>query len=260
MHPLLNIAIQAARSASRVILKYIDRLDSVTISEKGKNDLVSEVDRFSEQEIIYTIRKAYPGHSILAEESGHHHQSDRYCWIIDPLDGTTNYLHGFPQFAISIAARVDDKLEVGVVYDPLRDELFSAAAGQGAQMNHRRMRVSKTPKLEDALIGTGFPFREMQNFEKYLKIFSTVLPIAQGIRRAGSAALDLAYVGCGRLDGFWESGLSEWDMAAGALLIKEAGGTITDYRGEHHYLKTGEVVAGNPKVFTSLLEIVQRYK
>ena len=251
-HPLLNIAIQAARSASRIILRSIDRLDTVSVTEKSRNDFVTDVDKRAEQEIIYVIKSAYPEHSFLAEESGAQRGSG-FCWVIDPLDGTTNFIHGFPQWAISIAVKNADQLEVGVIYDPLRDELFTATRGAGAQLNNRKIRVSKVEKFEKALLGTGFPFKEMQNVEQYLKGFANILPKVSGIRRAGSAALDLAYVACGRFDGFWETGLSEWDIAAGALIIKEAGGMISDYQGEANFLGNGEVVAGNPKIHKELL-------
>lgn len=259
IHPMLNIAIQAARNASRIILRYIDRLDSITVTEKSRNDLVTEVDRYSEEEIVSTIEKSYPDHSILAEESGLK-KRNKFCWVIDPIDGTTNYVHGIPHYAISIAMKNADKLEIAVIYDPIRDELFTASAGGGARLNNRRIRVSNVIKLESALIGTGFPFREMQNFDDYLKIFSTILPKAAGIRRAGSAALDLAYVASGRFDGFWESGLGEWDMAAGALIIKEAGGMVSDYKAGSDYLINGDIIAGNPKIFSALLELIKPHK
>jgi myo-inositol-1(or 4)-monophosphatase len=223
IHPLLNIGIQAARQASKVLLRYIDRLDTLVVTAKAKSDWVTEVDKQSEQEIIEVIRRAYPDHAILGEESGYS-AGNEFTWVIDPLDGTTNYIHGFPHFSISIAVKQRDQLEAGVVYDPLRNELFTAARGQGSFLNDRRMRVSKVPKLENALIGTGFAVREVQSFPFFINIFSHIFPKSAGIRRAGSAALDLAYVAAGRLDGYWESPLKEWDMAAGVLLVQEAGG------------------------------------
>jgi len=223
MHPMLNIAVRAARSAGNVIIRNIDRLDSIAVQTKDRNDFVSEVDRQAEQEIIGVLRKAYPDHAILAEESGEQAGND-YQWIIDPLDGTTNFLHGFPQYAVSIALRHKGRLEQGVVYDPVRQELFTATRGGGAMLNERRIRVSSRRTLEGALLGTGFPFKSQQHLESYLQMFRVLFPQTAGIRRAGSAALDLAYVAAGRFDGFWEIGLSVWDMAAGVLLIQEAGG------------------------------------
>ncbi len=258
MHPMLNIAIRAARSAGNIIMRYVDRVDTLTISEKQRNDFVSEVDRMAEQEIIKVLRKAYPSHSILAEESGQREgQSEEYEWVIDPLDGTTNFLFGFPQFAVSIGLRHHGRLDQGVVYDPVRQELFTASKGAGAQLNNRRVRVTNRKGLEGALLGTGFPFREQQHLDAYLGTFRALFADTAGIRRAGSAALDLAYVACGRLDGFWEIGLSEWDMAAGALLIREAGGIVTDFSGGEDYMSTGNVVAGNPKVHSAILQAIR---
>lgn len=256
MHPLLNIATQAARNASKIITRFMDRLDSIQVSEKGRNDLVTEVDRLAEQEIIATIQKNYPNHSILAEESGFIKGTD-VCWVIDPLDGTTNYAHGFPHFAVSIAVKDRERLEIGLVYDPIRQDLFTTARGEGAHLNHRRIRVSKCQKLENALIGTGFPFRETQDIESYLKTFAKIIPVAQGIRRAGAASLDLAYVAAGFLDGFWEAGLHEWDMAAGTLMIREAGGWVSDFTGKENHLSSGNIVAGNLPIYNSLLAIIK---
>lgn len=256
MHPLLNIAIQAARQASKTLLRYMDRLDSLTVSRKANYDFVTEVDRRSEQEIIHVIHKAYPDHGILGEESGYS-EGNAYCWIIDPLDGTTNYIHGFPHFCISIAVKNQNQLEIGVIYDPVRNELFTAARGQGAALNDRRIRVSSTPKLTDALIGTGFPHSAMEHFPVYLKSFEQVSLQCSGVRRAGSAALDLAYVAAGRLDAFWESHLKEWDMAAGVLLVKEAGGIVGDFQNDKNYLNKGQIIAANSKMYKPLQEIVQ---
>lgn len=256
MHPLLNIAIQAARQASKTILRSMDRLDSIEINRKARNDYVTEVDRRSEHEIIQVIRKAYPDHAILGEESGFS-EGNEFCWVIDPLDGTTNYIHGFPHFSISIAVKKNDQLEAGVIYDPVRNELFTAARGKGAVLNDRRIRVSALKKLEDALIGTGFPHREIEHFVPFLKILESIFPQCAGIRRAGSAALDLAYVAAGRLDGFWEAHLKEWDMAAGALIIQEAGGITGDFLGEKNFLATGNIIAGNSKIYTAMLDVIQ---
>ncbi|MDH5326234.1 MAG: inositol-1-monophosphatase [Gammaproteobacteria bacterium] len=256
MHPTLNIAVRAARSAGNIIVRSMDRIGQLNITTKSSNDFVSEVDQKAEQEIIYTLRKAFPSHGILAEESGSQKGDGDYLWIIDPLDGTTNFLHGFPQFAVSIALQHKGRLEHAVVYDPLSQELFTASRGSGAQLNDRRIRVSKHSDLNGALLGTGFPFKMQQHLDAYLATFKALFPMTAGIRRAGSAALDLAYVAAGRLDGFWEIGLNRWDMAAGALIIQEAGGLISDFSGGHRYLETGNVVAGNPKIFKSILQSI----
>ena len=258
MHPTLNIAIRAARSAGNVIIRNLGKLDSLTVHSKSRNDFVSEVDTQAEQEIIFILRKAFPGHGILAEESGHH-EGDEYQWIIDPLDGTTNFLHGFPQFAVSIALRHKGRLEQGVVYDPLRQELFTATRGAGAQLNDRRIRVTNRKELDGALLGTGFPFKSQQHLDTYLDMFRALFPQTAGVRRAGSAALDLAYVASGRLDGFWEIGLNIWDMAAGILLIQEAGGLSGDFTGGHDFLSNGNLVAANPKLFAEILKTIHPF-
>jgi myo-inositol-1(or 4)-monophosphatase len=226
------------------------------VSEKNTNDFVSDVDRSAEAIIIDTIRKAYPSHAILAEESGSH-AGDDYQWIIDPLDGTTNFLHGFPQFAVSIAMQYRGQLESAVVYDPVRDEMFTASHGQGAQLNDRRLRVTDQKTLKGALIGTGIPFRDQRYIDAYLAILKDMVKDTAGIRRPGSAALDMAYVAAGRTDGFWELGLSSWDFAAGALIVREAGGTVTDIRGGDRYLESGNVIAGGIRVHG---EMVKRIK
>ena len=257
VHPLLNIAVRAAREAGKVIVRDIDRVDTLDVSVKGRNDFVSEVDRRAEHAIISTIRRSYPDHAVLGEESGADGTSD-HVWVIDPLDGTTNYLHGFPVFCVSIAVKYRGKIEQGVVYDPLRNELFTATRGRGAQLNNHRVRVSRRTGLEGALLGTGFPFRDLKDLDAYLAIFRELLTKTAGIRRPGSAALDLAYVACGRLDGFWEYGLKEWDMAAGTLLIQEAGGAVSDFEGGEAYLATGNVVGGGLRVHGAILEVVRR--
>lgn len=260
MHPMLNIAIRAARQGGNIIARYVDKVDTLTVDTKQHNDFVTEVDRSAEQEVISVLRKAYPDHSILAEESGTsdaRNGSDEFQWVIDPLDGTTNFLHGFPQFAVSIALKHKGRLDQAVVYDPISQELFTASRGEGAMLNSKRLRVTKRIGLEGALLGTGFPFRQQEHLDAYLKMFKALHKDTAGIRRAGSAALDLAYLAAGRLDGFWEIGLSEWDMAAGALLIKEAGGMVTDFGGGDDYLKTGNVVAGTPKVMQAILKTIQ---
>jgi myo-inositol-1(or 4)-monophosphatase len=253
MHPLVNIAVGAARRAGEVIVRNLDRGGGITASEKSRNDFVSEVDRAAEQVLIATIRKSYPDHGFLAEESGRHDGND-YTWIIDPLDGTTNFLHGFPQFAVSVACRHRDRMEVGVVLDPLRGELFTAARGEGAQLDGRRLRVTQRLGLDGALIGTGFPFRENKRWLKpYLAMLEYVMDNTAGVRRPGAAALDLAYVAAGRLDGFWEVGLAPWDTAAGILLITEAGGRVGTLAGTD-YRDGGNLVAGNPRVYAALIE------
>ena len=258
MHALLNIAVSAARKAGNFISRALERVDTLQVDSKGYNDFVSEVDRRAEQEIIQVIHKAYPHHAILAEESGEQGDNES-VWIIDPLDGTTNFLHGFPQFAVSIAMQHSGRPEVAVVYDPLRDELFTAIRGSGAQLNGRRLRVSKAKSLDGTLIGTGFPFKDPTHIDAYLGMFKALLPRTAGIRRAGSAALDLAYVAAGRLDGFWEIGLKPWDMAAGILLIQEAGGIIGDFRGGSDFFASGNVVTGNARVYEGLVAAIQPY-
>jgi len=253
MHPLVNIATAAARRGAELIVRSFDRAGSVAVSEKSRNDFVSEVDRAAEQAVIATIRKAYPDHGILAEESGSH-PGDDYTWIIDPLDGTTNFLHGFPHFAVSVACRHRDRVEAGVVLDPMRNELFTAARGGGAQVDGRRLRVSGRPGLDGALIGTGFPYRENKRWlAPYLAMLEHVMDRAAGVRRPGAASLDLAYVAAGRLDGFWEVGLSPWDTAAGNLMITEAGGRVGSFTGGD-YRDGGNLIAGNPRVFAALVE------
>jgi myo-inositol-1(or 4)-monophosphatase len=252
MQPMLNIAIRAARAAGDYIARQINNIPNLTVESKSPNDFVTQVDRQAEARIIETLLKAYPDHSILAEESGAQGSSD-YQWIIDPLDGTTNFLHGFPHFAVSIALSVKGKLQQAVIYDPLKQELFTASRGEGATLNNRRIRVSKQPNSDGALLGTGFPFREKQHFPAYQAMFNEFFASAADIRRAGSAALDLAYVAAGRLDGFWEIGLKPWDMAAGALIIREAGGLIGDFAGNERYMETGNIVGANPKLFADMV-------
>jgi len=258
MQPLLNIAVSAARKAGTLIVRAMERVDTLKVDTKSHNDFVSEVDQRAEQEIIHILRKAHPDHGILAEESGEH-GGDEYTWVIDPLDGTTNFLHGFPQFSVSIALRHKGRFEVAVVYDPLRPELFTATRGGGAQLEGRRIRVSRARGLEGSLLGTGFPFKDQRHIDAYLGMFKALLPQAAGIRRPGSAALDLAYVAAGRLDGFWEIGLKPWDMAAGILLIQEAGGMVGDFRGGHQHYETGNLVAGNNKVYAAMLQAIAPY-
>ncbi len=258
MNPMRNTAVKAARRAGSIINRATRNLDVVAVKEKAANDFVSEVDRASEAEIIRILHEAYPGHAILAEESGASGESE-YQWIIDPLDGTTNFLHGFPQYAVSIALRHRGVTTQAVIYDPSRNDLFTASRGHGAYVNDQRMRVSKRDNLKSSLLGTGFPFRQLEHLDVYLLTLRHMMSNATGVRRAGSATLDLAYVAAGRLDGFWEFGLAPWDMAAGALLITEAGGLVGDLSGENRYLETGNIVAGNPKVFVELLKTLEPY-
>jgi myo-inositol-1(or 4)-monophosphatase len=256
MHPMLNFAVKAARRAGAIINRASDNLDALTVQHKSLNDLVSEVDRAAEVAIIDSLKSVYPDHAILAEESGASGESE-YQWIIDPLDGTTNFLHGFPVYAVSIALAHKGQIQHAVVYDPTRNDLYTASRGSGAYLNDKRLRVSKRDKLIDGLIGTGFPFRASADIDAYTAMFKTLTTKTAGIRRPGAAALDLASVAAGRLDGFWEIGLSPWDMAAGVLLITEAGGLVGDLEGESNYMDSGRVVAGNPKIFAQLLRTIQ---
>jgi len=256
MHPMLNIAVRAARRAGSIITRAA--LDGgFEVRSKRMNDFVTRVDHAAEEAIIEIVRKSYPDHAVLAEESGAAEGRAEYQWIIDPLDGTTNFIHGFPQYCVSIAIRHRDALAHGVIYDPVRNELFTASRGRGAYLNDRRMRVSKCLRLADALVGTGFPFREMSRINLYVQQLRNLMAKSAGLRRAGAAALDLAYVACGRLDAFWELGLSPWDMAAGALMIQEAGGLVGDLRGEAGYLEAGEIACATPKVFPGLLDALK---
>ena len=258
MHPMLNTAVRAARQSARIILMHYDRLDRIEVTQKGRNDFVSQADTEAEEIALEILLKAYPEHGVVAEESGRR-EGGEYTWVIDPLDGTTNFIHGFPQFAISIAVLKGSTIEHGVIYDPLRNELFTSSRGQGAQLNDRRIRVSNCGLLELALLGTGFPFRELDRLDQWVKAFRTLTRRSAGIRRTGSAALDLAYVAAGRMDGFWEFGLQPWDMAAGALLIREAGGLISDPAGSQDFLDSGNVVTANPRIFNDLLRIIAKH-
>jgi myo-inositol-1(or 4)-monophosphatase len=253
MHPMLNTAVKAARRAGSILVRNADRIDRLTVESKGRNDFVTEVDRLAEDDIVDILRRAYPNHAILAEESGGA-LSDDYCWIIDPLDGTTNFIHGYPQYGVSIALQHKGRLEQAVVFDPMRNELFTATRGQGAHLNERRIRVSQNHDFKRALLGTGFPFRSEAYLESWIDVFRRVAGETSGVRRAGSAALDLAHVACGRFDAFWEFGLKIWDMAAGCLLIEEAGGMVGDPLGGQAHLESGLLVAGNPKIYTEMLK------
>jgi myo-inositol-1(or 4)-monophosphatase len=258
MHPMLNTAVKAARRAGAVINRAARNLDLLTVTRKSQADYVSEVDRMAERAIIDALHVAYPSHAILAEESGAQGASD-YQWIIDPLDGTTNFLHGMPQYAVSIALAHKGAVTQAVVYDPNRNDLFTASKGRGAYLNDHRLRVSKRIRLEDALIGTGFPFRELKHLDQYLAMFRDMVKQTAGVRRPGAASLDLAYVAAGYYDGFWELGLSKWDIAAGSLLITEAGGLVGDLGGEDGWFDSGHIVAGSPKIFAQMLKVIAPY-
>jgi myo-inositol-1(or 4)-monophosphatase len=261
LHPMLNIAIKAARSAGAIINRAALDLEVLKVGQKGPNDFVSEVDRAAEHAIIDILLEAYPGHAILAEESGRERgaKHSEYTWIIDPLDGTTNFLHGFPVYAVSIALSHRGQVQQAVVYDPTRNDLFFASRGRGAFVNDRRLRVSKRTRLNDSLVGTGFPFRRGDNFKRYVKMFEEVMQACAGLRRPGAAALDLCYVAAGYYDGFFEMGLSPWDAAAGSLIITEAGGLVGNFTGEADFLYQRELVAGNPRVYGQLVQILAPY-
>jgi len=264
-HPMLNIGVRAARRAGDLIMRSMNRVHQLEVRRKDVNDFVTEVDLRAEAEIIESIRTTFPDHGILAEESGRSDSKygnknadgdDEFVWIIDPLDGTTNFIHGFPQFCVSIGLKKRGVMECGVIYDPPRQELFTAARGDGAKLDDRRIRVTKQTTLEGSLIGTGFPYRaNLHWLDAYLGMFKDVTRKAAGIRRAGSAALDLAYVAAGRMDGFWELGLAPWDTAAGMLMITEAGGMVSNLSG-NEYRHEGHIVVGAPKVHTALLELI----
>ena len=257
MHPMVNIAVRAARAAGNIIMRNMDRIDRLTIASKRSNDFVTEVDHQAEAAIIDVLKQAYPDHGIHAEESGRRDENAEYQWIIDPLDGTTNFLHGFPQFAVSIALQHKARLVVGVIYDPFTQELFTAARGEGAQLNEKRIRVSGHAGLRGALLSTGFPYTDQSYLDTYLDTMKALMAPAAGIRRPGSAALDLAWVAAGRTDGFWEFNLKAWDIAAGALIVREAGGIVTDFYGRDSYLESGDIIAASPKVFPEMLKIIE---
>ena len=254
---MLNIAVRAARRAGSIINRASLGGSALQVRSKRANDFVTQVDGAAEEAVIDIVRKAYPDHGFIAEESGETSANAEYLWIIDPLDGTTNFIHGFPQYAVSIAVQHRGALAHAVVYDPGKNELFTASQGRGAFLNDRRIRVSKCLKLDDALVGTGFPFKELGRLDLYMRQLRTFMEKSSGVRRAGAAALDLAYVACGRLDAFWELGLAPWDMAAGALLIQEAGGLVADITGEQEFMSSGDVCAATPKIFPAVLEAMR---
>jgi myo-inositol-1(or 4)-monophosphatase len=264
MHPMLNTAVKAARRAGAIINRASLDLDLVQVTRKSHNDFVTEVDKAAEAAVIETIMTAYPDHSILAEESGMTRgrgqvpkdpdDAPDFLWVIDPLDGTTNFIHGFPQYCVSIALAQRGQVTQGVVYDPTRNDLFTASKGRGAFLNDRRIRVSKRAKIAEALIGTGFPSREFDRLDAYVKMFRHITEHSAGLRRPGAAALDLAYLAAGRLDGFFEMGLKPWDIAAGSLLVTEAGGLVGDFQGNSDYMHSGDLLAATPKVFALLVQ------
>ncbi len=263
MHPLLNIAVTAARKAGNIILQAVDQLDTIQVEQKGINDYVTQIDKSCEQEIIYIIRKAYPHHTILAEESGFLEVANappsEVTWIIDPLDGTKNFIHGYPQFCISIGIMQNNRIEHGVIFDPLKGELFTASRGRGVQLNNRRLRVSSTAHLGKALLGSTIQSQELATLTKFFDLFKSLYPACSGVRNAGSSALDLAYVAAGRLDGCFQYGVKIWDMSAGSLMVREAGGLITDLKGNEDFLESGNVLATNPKIYSALLKIMNEH-
>lgn len=258
---MINVAVKAARTAGAIINRAALDVEAVRISQKQVNDFVTEVDHAAEQAIIEMLLTAYPGHGIWAEESGREHgaQDSEFVWIIDPLDGTTNFIHGLPIYCVSIALAVKGKIEQAVIYDPSRNDLFTATKGRGAYLNDRRLRVSKRIRMQECLISTGFPFRPGDDFNTYLRMMGDVMQKTAGLRRPGAAALDLAYVAAGFTDGFFETGLQPWDVAAGSLLVTEAGGLIGNFTGESDFLEQSECMAGNPRVYGQLVTILGKY-
>ena len=258
MHPMLNIGVRAARAGGNIITRYMNRLDTIKIDQKQRNDFVSEVDRASEAEIIDVLQKAFPSHAILGEESGLTGDADaEYQWVVDPLDGTTNFLHGFPHINVSIALKHNGKTTQGIIYDPVSQELFTATRGEGASLNNKRLRVSKVTKMAGALVGYGFPNREGDDLDTHIRIVREMMDSVTGTRRMGACALDMAYVAAGRLDGYWISGFSEWDVAAGALIVREAGGLVNDYNAGGDFVESSTLVCGNPKITHGMLQIIK---
>jgi myo-inositol-1(or 4)-monophosphatase len=262
MHPMLTTAVKAARRAGNIINRAARDLDLLTVTAKGPKDFVSEVDREAERVIVETLHATYPDHAILAEEGTGRDKNlaAEHVWIIDPLDGTTNFLHGFPQYCVSIALAHKGVVTQGVIFDPVRNDLFTATRGRGAFLNDRRIRVSRRQHLRDCLIGTGFPFRDGSFLDTYLQMMRTMITHTAGLRRPGAAALDLAYVAAGSYDGFFEVGLNAWDVAAGSLLVLEAGGLIGDLQGEGDYLHGGQVIAANPKIFSQMVQTLSPFR
>ncbi len=262
MHPMINTAVKAARRAAAIINRASFDIDQLRVTHKNHNDFVTEVDQAAERAIIDVLTQAYPDHAILAEESGasaNLHDENENVWIIDPLDGTTNFIHGFPQYAVSIALQQRGQITQAVIYDPTRNELFTATKGAGAFLNDKRIRVAKRDRLAEGLIGTGFPYSDLSGLDEYLKMFKLMTEKTAGLRRPGAAALDLAYVACGRLDGFFEKKLKPWDIAAGSLLVTEAGGIVANFSGEADYLYKGDVIAASPKIFSQMLNVLSEF-
>jgi len=251
MHPYLNIAVSAARRAGTIITRHFEQPEKLNVYEKGLNDLVTTADRAAENAIIETISKAYPHHGILGEETGSH-PGNEFVWIIDPIDGTMNFVHGFPQFAVSIAVKQKGHIEHGVIYDPISQDLFTASRGAGAQLNNKRIRISHREELKSALVGT--------DSSTPIEILESILNRCADVRKVGSAALNLAYVAAGRLDGFWDLGLKPWDMAAGILIVREAGGFVSDFEGENNFFESGEIIAGTRKIHAELLDIIRNLR
>jgi len=261
LHPMINVAVKAARAAGAIINRAALDVESVRVSQKQVNDFVTEVDQASEQIIIDTLLTAYPGHAIWAEESGREHgaKDSEYVWIIDPLDGTTNFIHGLPIYCVSIALAVRGKVEQAVIYDPSRNDLFTATKGRGSYMNNRRLRVAKRTRLQECLISTGFPYRVDDDLPSYLQMLGDIMQRTAGIRRPGAAALDLAYVAAGFTDGFFEKGLQPWDVAAGSLLITEAGGLVGNLSGDADFLEQRECLAANPRIYGQMVSLLGKY-
>ena len=258
MNPMLNIGIRAARAAGKVITQNFDRYDPMSIEKKQRNDFVTEVDHKAEAEIVATLAKAYPAHSLLCEESGlTGDENAEYQWIIDPLDGTTNFIHGLPHFSVSIALQHKKRLVQAVVYDPMRQELFTAGKGEGAFLDSKRLRVTKQGRLDEALLSCGFPYRDGQDLDFFQRTTRHYTERSGGVRRMGSAALDLAYVAAGRVEGCWLTGLKSWDIAAGALLVREAGGLINDFDGGDDWMARGELIAASPRIHHQMLEVMK---
>jgi myo-inositol-1(or 4)-monophosphatase len=258
MNALQNVAVMAARRGGAILIRHLNKLDKLKVEKKGHNDFVSDADRAAEEAVIEVIRNHYPEDAILAEESGKQGDSDT-VWIIDPLDGTTNFLHGFPQFCVSVGVQIKGRMEAAAVYDPISQDLFAAARGEGATLNDRKIRVSGRKEMEYALIGTGFPFRQKDmDMGPYLEMLGKVVKNTAGVRRPGAAALDLCYVAAGRLDAFWEIGLKPWDLAAGSLIIREAGGIVSALDGSENYLEAGHILCGTPKVYAGLAKLCAR--
>lgn len=254
MHPMLNIAVRAARVAGNIIMRGYENRNDLKLEQKGEHDFVTQIDKEAEQAIIQKIQQSYPDHAFIGEESGNTGENAEYTWIIDPIDGTTNFIKGIPHFAISIALLHKGRLDQGLIFDPIRSELFTAGRGSGAQLNGYRIRASNAKDLSNTVLATAFPFRNRDQFTEFNKTFCNIFAQAGDVRRTGCAALDLAYVAAGRFDGYWERGIESWDIAAGELIVREAGGIVTDFKGNNDPLYAGEIVAGNPRILRQLLK------